>query len=199
LINQLQTEKSHLKDNLVELEEQLNLLEENSANAKESEESAELAKLKAEEVLAEATEMLNQVEKIKDSASAILDLLSNILSSFDRQRRSAADDIINQRRSAAADDMINPATCAEMLATIGRMNAALQMGTKEGVKEGSEYAVVLLRTMMSPTCTFDNNAADLVSAKDALAVSLASVAQVVAEEKEAVSVVAADLVASTHA
>jgi len=160
------------------------LLEENSANAKESEESAELAKLKAEEVLAEATAMLNQVEKIKDSASAILDLLSNILSSFDRQRRS---------------DIIAPATCAEMLATIGRMNAALQMGTKEGLKEGSQYAVVLLRTMMSPTCTFDNNAADLVSAKDALAVSLASVAQVVAEEKEAVSVVAADLVASTHA
>merc|ERR1711971_709327 len=165
------------------LEEQLNLLGESSANAKESEESAELAKLKAEEVLAEATEMLSQVEKIKDSASAILDLLSNILSSFDRQRRSAAD-----------DDIIDPATCAEMLATIGRMNAALQMGTKEGLKEGSQYAVVLLRTMMSPTCTFDNNAADLVSAKDALAVSLASVAQVVAEEKEAVSVVAADLV-----
>ena len=184
LINQLQTEKSHLKDNLVELEEQLKLLEENSAHAKESEEEAELAKLKAEEVLAEATEMLYQVEKIKDSASAILDLLANILSSFDRQRRSA-------------DDIISPATCAEMLATIGRMNAALQMGTKEGLKEGSEYAVVLLRTMTSPSCTFHNNA-DLVSAQDGLAVSLASVAQVVAEEKEAVSVVAADLVASVH-
>ena len=143
------------------------------------------------EVLVEATEMLYQVEKIKDSASAVLDLLSSILASFNQQVR-----IRGGIKGFAADDIIDPATCAEMLATIGRMNVALQMGTKEGLKEGYQYAVLLLRRM-SAKCTFDNNV-DLVSAKDALAISLASVARVVAEEKEEVSLVSADLQASSH-
>ena len=177
---------------MVELEEQLNVLEEHSVRAQESEAEAELAKLKAEEVLAEATEMLYQVEQIKDSASAVLDLLAGILASFDHQVR-----IRIGIKRFASDDIINPATCAEMLATIGRMNTALQMGTKEGLKEGYQYAVALLGRK-SPACKFGDNA-DLVSAKDALAISLASVARVVAEEKEEVSLVASDLVASSRA
>ena len=177
---------------MVELEEQLNVLEEHSVRAQESEAEAELAKLKAEEVLAEATEMLYQVEQIKDSASAVLDLLAGILASFDHQVRIRIEII----RRSASDDITNPDTCAEMLATIGRMNTALQMGTKEGLKEGFEYAVALLGRK-SPACKFGDNA-DLVSAKDALAISLASVARVVAEEKEEVSLVSADLQASSH-
>ena len=177
---------------MVELEEQLNVLEEHSVRAQESEAEAELAKLKAEEVLAEATEMLYQVEQIKDSASAVLDLLAGILASFDHQVR-----IRIGIKRFASDDIINPATCSQMLATIGRMNTVLQMGTKEGLKEGYRYAVALLGRK-SPRCKFGDNA-DLVFAKEALAVSLASVARVVAEEKEAVSHVAADLLASSRA
>ena len=192
LINQLQIEKSDLEENLVELEEKLNSLEDSAVLAKEREEDAELAKLKAEEVLAEATEMLYQVEKIKDSAAAVLDLLSTILASFDQQVR-----IRISMRSFTADDIINPATCAEMLATIERMNTALQMGTKEGLKEGYQHAVALLGRM-SPTCTFDNNA-QLFSATDALSISLVSVTRVVSDEKAEVSVIAADLDASSRA
>jgi len=192
LINQLQIEKSDLEENLVELEEKLNSLEDSTVLAKEREEDAELAKLKAEEVLAEATEMLYQVEKIKDSASAVLDLLSTILASFNQQVR-----IRIGIKSFTADDIITPATCEEMLATIESMNTALQMGTKEGLREGYQHAVALLGRM-SPTCTFDNND-QLFSATDALSISLVSVTRVVSDEKVEVSLVAADLVASSQA
>jgi len=171
----------------VELEEKLNLLEDNAMHAKEREEDAEVAKLKAEEVLAEATEMLHQVEKIKDSASAVLDLLSTILASFDQQVR-----------IRIGISIITPSTCAEMLATIERMNTALQLGTKEGLKEGYQHAVALLGRM-SRRCTFDNDNAQLVSATDALAISLVSVTRVVSDERVEVSLVAADLVASSRA
>ena len=184
LIDKLQVEKSDLEDHLAELGEQLNLLEENSLKANESKDKAEVAKLNAEAVLEEATEMLSQVEKIKASASSLLDLLSNILSSFDRKRRSS-------------DDMINRSSCSDLLATIGRMNAELQLGTKEGLREGYGYAVALSRPTMSPACTPDNNN-ELAAAKDGIVTSLSSVARVVALEKEAVAVVAADLINLTY-
>ena len=182
LINQIQLETSELEDGLEKLDEQLNLLEENSLSAQESEEKAEIAKLNAEQVLAEASAMLNQIEKIKDSAAAVLDLLANILSSFDQVKRSA-------------DDIIARATCEDLIANIGRMNDALQLGTKEGLKIGSGYAGSLLE-IKSPYCS-STNADDLSFVKYRLMVSLASVVQVVAEEREVVSRVTEDLVDPT--
>merc|ERR1719285_1024471 len=122
--------------------------------------------------------MLNQIEKIKDSAAAVLDLLANILSSFDQAKRSVG-------------DIIAKATCEDLIANIGRMNEALQLGTKEGVKIGSEYAGSLLETT-SPDCIF-TNADELSLVNDALVVSLASVVQVVAKEREVVTRVTEDL------
>merc|ERR1712013_466860 len=94
-----------------------------------------------------------------------------------------------------SSDVIARATCEDLIANIGRMNEALKLGTKEGLKIGSEYAGSLLE-IKSPYCS-STKADDLSFVKHRLMVSLASVVQVVAEEREVVSRVTEDLVDPT--